>query len=215
MMPLTENTPKPLIEVCGTPLIEHIVAALPSEITELVLVVNYLEEQIRAFCGNEYMGRSVTYVVQEDPKAGTGDALFCAESVIMGKFLLMYADDIHGAVALKKVVAREHCVLASYSDTPEKFGVFGLNDDGTLKSIIEKPQDPPSNFVNTGGGHVFTQDIFKYKPTLSDLGEYLLTDSITEYAQDHPVDVIEQELWIPVGCPEDIDKAEAMLCPNK
>ena len=211
MRPLTLETPKPLIEVAGKTILDHIIDALPSEITELILVVGYKADMVRAHCGDHYKGRDVSYVVQENPKAGTGDALFCAEGLVTGKFLLMYSDDIHGKEALQDVVTREHCVLAARSDTPERFGVFEQNKDGTLKGIIEKPKHPPSNFVNTGGGHMLTPAIFDYKPPLSELGEYLLTDSITDYAQDYTVEIVEQQLWIPIGYPEDVVNASKLL----
>lgn len=210
MRPYTLSVPKPLIQVNGKTILDHIIDALPKKITELVLVVGYKEEQIREYFGHEYKGRSVTYVVQPDPKAGTGDALFCAEEAVQGKFLMMYGDDIHGAKTLAEAVQHEHCILASHSDTPEKFGVLELNDDNTLKGILEKPENPPSNLVNIGGA-VLTHDIFKFKPPLSKVGEYFITDSITDYAQEYPVDVLEQDLWIPVGYPEDIEKAEKIL----
>lgn len=210
MRPLTLTKPKPLIEVAGKTILDHIIDVLPSEISELVIVVGYKGEQIREHCGVEYKGRNVTYVVQEDPKAGTGDALFCASEVVKDKFLMMYGDDIHGAEALEKAVQHENCILTAHSDTPERFGVFELNEDGTLKCILEKPENPPSNFVNIGGA-VLTPDIFNYKPPLSKVGEYYITDSITDYAQDYPVDVMEQSLWLPIGCPEDIQKAEGVL----
>jgi len=210
MYPLTLNKPKPLIKVGSKTILDHIIDALPAKIDELILVVGYKGEQIREHCGDEYKGRKVCYIVQEDPKAGTGDALFCAESVVTGKFLMMYGDDIHGAKTLESAIQHDHCILASHSNTPEKFGVLELNENGTLKSIIEKPKAPPSNLVNIGGA-VLTHDIFSYKPPLSKVGEYYITDSITDYAQIFPVDVIEQDLWLPIGYPDDIEKAETVL----
>ena len=210
MRPLTETCPKPLIPVAGKPIIEHIVSALPEEITELVLVVSYKADAIKAHCGDTYCGRPVTYVMQENPKGGTGDALFAAKEVLHDRFLVMYGDDIHGAAAIKKAVQCEHAFLAAHSDTPEKFGVIELNADGTLKGIIEKPEHPPTNLVNIGG-FVVTPDIFTCTAPKSHLGEYLLTDNITTYAQKYPVQVIEQELWIPIGYPADIEKAEKTL----
>lgn len=210
MRPLTENTPKPLIKVEGKPIIEHIVRALPDEITELVIVTHYLEEQIKEHCGEEYLGRPVTYVHQDDPKGGTGDALFAAQKVLHDSFLVMYGDDIHGMAAIKEAVQHENSFLVAHSDTPERFGVIELNDDGTLRGIIEKPENPPTNLVNIGG-FVLTTEIFNYTQPKSEVGEYYLTDNITAYAQEHPVHVIEQELWIPIGYPEHIEAAEKHL----
>jgi len=213
MRPLTETVPKPLITVCQTPLIEHVVAALPKEITELIIVHGYLGDQIQTYCGREYMGRTVRYAEQINFAGGTGDALMCARKLVTGKFLFMYADDIHGSAALEEAIQHEHAILAAYSDEPQNFGVLLEDESGRLTGVIEKPKNPPNNKVNIGG-FVLQPSIFDYEVAHSaEHGELLVTDMITAYAQDNPVDIVMQSLWIPVGKPEDIAKAEAILCP--
>jgi len=210
MSPLTDNTPKPLLFVHGKPILAHIIESLPIEITEVVLIVGYLKEQIIAHCGNEYLGKKVTYCEQKNFAGGTGDALMCAKGVLRGKFLFMYGDDIHGAAALKRAVACNHAILGTHSETPERFGVLVANEDGTLKAILEKPKNPPSNLINIGG-FVINDSIFNYSVPVSTLGELLVTDMLTEYAKDNPVQILEQDTWIPIGYPEDIARAEAIL----
>lgn len=210
MHPLTVNCPKPLIEVLGKPILAYIVEALPSEVDELVLIVGYRKEQIIDFCGSEYLGKKVTYCEQENFAGGTGDALMCAKNILHGKFLFMYGDDIHGKETLKRAVTYDHAILGTYSETPERYGVLVPHENGTLKAILEKPQNPSSSLINIGG-FVITTDIFNYKVPVSHLGELLVTDMLTEYAKDHPVQILEQDFWIPIGFPEDIAKAEKIL----
>ncbi len=210
MRTLTENCPKPLIHVCGKPILEHIVTALPGEIDEIILVVSYLKEQIMEVCGDTYCGRRVIYREQMNPAGGTGDALLCAKDVLRGKFLFMYGDDIHGSMTLQKAIKCDHAILGTHSDTPEKYGVLVSNSDGTLKEILEKPENPPSNLINIGG-FVINTSIFKYAVPISKSGELYVTDMLTEYAKDNPVQILEQYLWVPLGCPEDIEKAERVL----
>lgn len=213
MRPLTDTIPKPLIPVCGKPILQHVVEALPACIDELILVVGYKKEQIEAFCGAEYFGKKVTYVTQEDCAGGTGDALMCAKELVTGKFLFMFADDIHGKEALEEIVLHDQAILSTHSHTPERFGVFVLNDDGTLKEILEKPEVPPSNLINTGV-FVADQSIFDYTVAVSPSGELYATDMLTAYAQDNSLMVIEQTKWLPIGYPEHIKDAEAVLCPE-
>lgn len=213
MRPLTSNCPKPLLHVCGKPILEHIVDSLPEEIDELVLIVGYLKEQIQALCGSEYLGRMVVYCEQENFAGGTGDALLRARDVLHGKFLFMYGDDIHGSEALRKAVTCEHAILGTHSDTPERYGVLVPNAEGALKEILEKPKNPPSNLINIGG-FVITESIFDYAVPVSDSGELYVTDMLTAYAQDNPVQILEQKVWIPIGYPEDIEKAERILSEN-
>ena len=41
--------------------------------------------------------------------------------------------------------------------------------------------------------------------------EFYLTDVIEEYAKKYPMAVVEQRLWLPIGYPEDIIRAEQKL----
>lgn len=210
MQPLTNTLPKPLIHVAGKPILDHIIEALPPEVDEVVLIVSYLKEQIVAHCGDMHLGRRIVYREQENCAGGTGDALRTSRDVLAGRFLFMYGDDIHGREALQKAVAAEHAILGTYSDTPEKFGVLVPNEDGTLKAIIEKPAVPTSHIINIGG-FVINTTIFDYDVPVSASGELYVTDMLTAYAKDNPVHIFEQNLWLPIGYPEDIAKAEQVL----
>lgn len=213
MRPLTDTMPKPLIPICGKPVLDHIVEALPPEIDELILVVGYRKEQIMEHCGDEFYGRKVTYCEQTDHAGGTGDAMMCAKELVRGKFLLLNGDDIYGKDALARIVQEEHAIMSMTSDTPERFGVLEQNEDGTLKEIIEKPAHPTSNLVNIGG-YVLNTSVFTYEIPLSDSGELYATDFVTAYAQDHSVKIVEQDMWLPIGYPEHIEAAEKILCPD-
>lgn len=214
MRPLTLTTPKPMIKVCGKPILQHIIEALPSEIDELILVVGYLKEQIMDFCKDEYAGKKVHYVTQENFAGGTGDALLQAKDLVKNRFMFMFADDIHGKKALQELIKYDHGILCAYSETPERFGVIVQNEDGTLREIIEKPEVPPSKQINTG---VFVADtsLFAYQVPVSASGELYATDMLTAYAKDHSLHVIAQTEWLPIGYPEHIVEAEAVLCPTQ
>lgn len=214
MRPLTDTTPKPLLEVCGKAILDHIVEALPPEIDELIVVVGYRKEQIVEYCGAEFHGKKMTYVEQADFAGGTGDALLCAKDHVTGKFLFLNGDDIYGAEALSRIVAEESAMFGVRSDTPERFGVLVQNEDGTLKEIIEKPENPTSNLVNIGG-YVLQPAIFDFVVEKSaQHGEVLVTDMVSRYAEQYPLKVVEQDLWLPIGYPEHIETAEKILCPE-
>ncbi len=209
LRPLTDNIPKPLVTVAGKPLLDHIVEALPSSVDELIIVTGYLEDQIRAHCGTEYFGRKVTYVTQE-VQNGTAMALWLCKDLLKGRFLFMFADDIHGRGDIARAASYSRSMLATTNDTPQKFGVIVRNPDGTLAEVIEKPEHPPSNLVSTGV-MVLDTNIFKFEPTNLVKDEYYLTDVIAEYAKEYPIAIVEESLWIPIGYPEDIQNAEHIL----
>lgn len=210
LRPLTETTPKPLIKVKDKALLDHIVGALPSAVDELIIVTGYLEEQIRQHCGEEFYGRKVTYVHQEEQK-GTAHALWLCKDLLKGRFLFMFADDLHGRKDIARATSYSRSMLTLTTDCPEKFGIVVRHPDGTLAEMIEKPDHAPSNLASTGV-MVLDDNIFKFDPFAKETkGEYYLTDVIAEYAKEYPIAVVEQDLWIPVGYPEDIIKAEAII----
>lgn len=210
LRPLTESTPKPLVAVAGKPLLDHIFEAVPSAVTEFIIVTGYLEEQVRAHCGTEYMGRKVTYVHQEEQK-GTGHALWLCKDLIKGRFLYMFADDIHGKADLARATSFTRSMLVLHTETPERFGIAVRHPDGTLAEFVEKPQDnTPSNLASTGV-FVLDEKIFDFAPTVEMNGEFYHTDMVRAYAKQYPIAVVEQSLWIPIGYPEDVERAETLL----
>lgn len=214
LRPLTDNTPKPLIEVGGRTLLDHIVGSLPSSVDELIIVTGYLEEQIHKHCGEEFHGRRVKFVTQQEQK-GTSHALWLCKEHLRNRFLFMFADDLHGADDIARATSYTRSMLTLTTQTPEKFGIVVRHPDGTLAEMIEKPDRPPSNMASTGV-MVLDDNIFNYDPyAVTTKGEFYLTDVIREYAKDYPIAVVEQSLWIPVGFPEDIAKAEKILSIRK
>lgn len=211
LRPLTENTPKPLVKVNGKTLLDHIVEALPSAIDELIIVTGYLGEQVREHCGEEFHGRQVTYIHQEEQN-GTAKALWLCKDLIKGRFLFMFADDIHGKNDLARAVSFSRSMLVAQVENPEKFGIVVRRPDGTISQMIEKPKHAPSNCASTGA-MVLDQNIFEYEPleskTIKD--EFYLTEVIERYSKDFPIAVVEQNTWIPIASIEDVEGANRLL----
>ena len=213
MLPLTLTTPKPMLLVSGRPILEHIIDALPKEISEVILVVGYLEKVIRTHFGDTYKGRTIRYVTQVEQK-GTFLALKTAEPLITGKFLLLNADDLHGAAALAAASEFPLALIVARHHEPTKFGVVVKNPDGTLHDILEKPEVAPDNLVSTGA-MVLDRRIFDYEEAYEGPGEYYITYAIHKLAQEHPMVVVEQPEWIAIGYPEDLAKAEQILAEDQ
>lgn len=209
MRPLTETRPKPLIEVAGKPLIEHIVSSLPSLIEDVTLVVGYRGDDIVERIGDTLAGRSIRYVWQRE-KLGTADALLRAKEHLNDKFILLYGDDLIDTESISNALNHDACLLAYEHDEPHRFGVIVLNENGTVRTVVEKPSNPPSNLV-CAAGLVLNPKIFNYYGTQPEGREYYLTEVVDEYAKIHPVGVSRVSFWHPVNRPEDIASAEAAL----
>lgn len=212
LRPLTDDCPKPLVKVCGKPLLDHIASALPSAVKELIIVVGYRGDMIREYCGDTFHGRPVTYVEQTEIN-GPAKALWLTKDLIKGRFLFMFADDIHGKDDLARAVSFSRSILATTSDVPERFGVIVRNADGTIAEMVEKPDAPASNLVATGP-MVLDQNIFDFPPEAPINNEYFMPEIIMRYKEQYPIAVVEEQLWLAIGYPEDIDRAEKEICPS-
>jgi NDP-sugar pyrophosphorylase family protein len=209
MLPLTLETPKPLILVSGKTILERIIEVLPEEVTELILVVGYKAELIQDYFGEEYKGRKITYVPQDAPK-GTYHALSLTKELLSGKFLLLNADDVHGPDAFIEAMKYPLALLAAHHENPTKFGVVSMNDDGTLKGIVEKPDSSEETLVSTGA-MVLDERVFSYEVLPAPNGEFYLPEALRQLADEYPVQVVEQLVWIPIGNPEELAEAEKIL----
>jgi bifunctional UDP-N-acetylglucosamine pyrophosphorylase/glucosamine-1-phosphate N-acetyltransferase len=209
LRPLTENLPKPLVEVGGKTLLDHIVEALPSSVDELIIVTGYLGHMIEEYCGSEFHGRKVSYVRQEEQN-GTAKALWLCKDLIRGRFLFLFADDIHGKEDLARATSYVRSLLVASVPNPEKFGIVVRNPDGTLGMMIEKPEHAPSNCASTGA-MVLDAHIFEFEPETTVKGEYYLTEVIERYAQKYPIAVVEQTKWIPIANIDDVESANKLF----
>src|SRR6266571_3908789 len=89
LRPHTETTPKPLLPVQGRPILDWALAALPAIVDRVLVVVNYLAEQIEAYLRTQKYLAAWETVRQEVPR-GTGDALrSCRDRVRSESFLVL------------------------------------------------------------------------------------------------------------------------------
>jgi bifunctional UDP-N-acetylglucosamine pyrophosphorylase/glucosamine-1-phosphate N-acetyltransferase len=213
MRPLTLKKPKPLLEVGGKPLLYHLISKLPEEVDNLVIVVGYLGDQIKNYCGDKFLGRTVEYVEQENPR-GTYHALSLCQPYIHGgkdnRFFVFYADDLLDETTIKKATEYELALIVKEVENPKRFGVVTLNDDGSIKEIIEKPENPQSNLALTNG-LLLDYKIFQYPPLSTVKGEYYLSTAVAEMAKHHKIMAIKANFWFPLGTPADLEKAEKII----
>lgn len=217
MRPLTIDTPKPMLQIWGQPILEHILSDLPSEIDEVILVVGYLKESIINHLGNEFDNLKIDYIEQEG-KLGTYKALeLCRDKLEDNeKFLMLYADDLHGAEGLKEcVTCGQYAMLVYEADDPRKFGVVEIDEEGMIVGVEEKPENPKTNLVSTGV-MVLDKNVFNFPAKAHKTGEYYLTDSIAQMIDaGYKFKAIRSSSWIPIGFPEDIKKAEEVLARKR
>ncbi len=202
LRPHTLTTPKPLLPIRGRPILDWTLGALPREVDRVLVVVNYLAEQIEEYLGRQQHFREWVAVRQNQPR-GTGDAvLSCRQHLRGGRFLCMNGDDLFGARDLARLADCNAGVLVHDVDEPQKFGIAFRKPDGSLEKLVEKPQDLVGRQPANTGAYVFPGDVFDIPLTLSERGEYEITQYVTALAQKGRVEVIESTFWLPIGTVE-------------
>jgi NDP-sugar pyrophosphorylase family protein len=196
LRPFTEHHPKPLIPIADKPLIEYTLETLPDEITEIIIVIGYLAEQIKDHLGDSWHGKKITYVVQETLQ-GTGDAVLQAKAIVDQNFLVVNGDDLYSKNDLTALLEHQWSILAWKSTVPTEFGL-DVDENGRLKGF-----DPTSTLVNCGAYHL-TKDFFNgplAEVTVHDKTEYSLPHTLAKIAAHDTVIVVPATHWLPVGTP--------------
>jgi NDP-sugar pyrophosphorylase family protein len=201
LRPHTLTTPKPLLPVRGRPILDWTLGALPRTVDRVVVVVNYLADQVESYLGSQ-KHRAVWDVVRQDVPRGTGDALrSCRERIHSDHFLVLNGDDLYGAADLARLAVCPAGLLVQTVPEPRKFGIAFLKPDGSLAKLVEKPDLDGPRLANTGA-YVFPRTVFEYELKLSPRGEYEITDYVSHLAETGRVDVVEAKFWLPIGTVE-------------
>jgi dTDP-glucose pyrophosphorylase len=170
---ISNDKNKCIVEVRGKPLIEYSLDwASKTDISEIVIVVGYMANQIIDTYGDEYNKKPIKYVIQKEQK-GLVHAIECAEQAINKEdFMLMLGDELmirprHSKMIKKYydedtfglcgvvVVEDKNLIKKTYSIIQEK--------DNKIIRLVEKPDNPTNNIMGTGNC-IFKNEIFSYIP---------------------------------------------------
>src|SRR5262249_40417277 len=145
--------------------------ALPPSVDRIIVVVHYLAAQIESYLEKQaYFGDWCT-VHQREP-LGSGDALqACAQEVRSDQFLVINGDDLFAAAGLAALAEHQAAVLVQRVLESRRFGIVQLNENGTLRGILEKPDIDGPGLANTGA-YVLPRQVFDTVLTRSSRGEY-------------------------------------------
>ena len=158
LRPLSSQSPKPMVPVVGTPVIEHNLRLLRDHgITEVVVTLHHMGADIRNRLGDgSELDMAIDYVVEERP-LGTAGSVRNASHLLEDTFLILSGDCLTD-IDLSRVITqhRERGALASLVLTsvpnPLEYGVVITGSDGHVERFLEKPSwgEVFSDHVNTG-----------------------------------------------------------------
>ena len=205
LRPLTENLPKPLMDIGGTPLLGHMVLRLAlSGVKRIFVSINYLGHLIEDYLGDgRRFGISIKYIRENEPM-GTAGALsefqgrFRKPVLVMnGDILTNFRFENFAAYHIEtgadvSVAAIKHMVKIPY-------GVIHTRDDNYL-GIEEKPTQ---QYLCNAGMYVLSPEAFCAIPQKF----YNMTDLIDlRRAQGKRVAVFPvYEYWSDIGTVDDLE----------
>jgi len=231
MRELTAEVPKPMIEVRGKPVLQHIIEGLrDAGIRELLVIVGYHADTVQNFFGDgSRHDVSIQYATQT-VQDGTGRVVQLAKKFV-GKspFILSYGDILVDPVNYKRVADLPENIAAIITVTRgedvTKGGAVFVNDQMELVDLREKAKPGEMErwselsehavpFYNAGL-YAFRPSIFEFTAKLkpSPRGEYELTDAIRDLAQSgRKVQALELTgEWADVRDPEILARLNSQL----
>lgn len=219
MKHLSQDKPKHLIEVNGQPFLSYVLDHVyEAGASDVFLVVGYQSQAMYEFVKKSNLPN--LHIINQferlgEERYGTLIPIEAVKPELEGSsFLVVSGDNLYSVRDLQHLITAKRGAIAAIHHTyPERYGVLVARDDGTLETIIEKPEVPPSHLINTGLYHL-PHTVWNILPDIqpSTRGEYELTEALTKLAKQEPIDIITlQDYWLDFGRPEDIPIVEKVL----
>ena len=221
LRPITHSINKHLIPLANKPMLEYAVEKIVEcGIKEIAINVNPGDQEIAAVIGDgSRWGVDITYLEQSSGPKGIAHAVANAASWIGDDSFLFYLGDniiLNSITSLVEKFEREQldCLLClSRVQDPQRFGVPEMKD-GRIVRILEKPQNPPSDFAVTGI-YLYRSPMLEAVKSIapSPRGEYEISDAHT-WLIDHGYHVGYEEItgwWKDTGKPEDLIQGNSLL----
>ena len=210
MWPLTENLPKPLLPLCGKPIIEHQIRALKNVgVKKINILIGHRMKEISDLLGNgKKYDVKINYIVQSEQK-GTGHAVSLAEKHIKNSFFCINGDTLVDEKNIELLAKKktEMAMMVTNVDDGRNFGVV-KSKNGLLTEIIEKGFSGKSSI--NAGIYLFNKKIFKSLKTIkkSIRGELELTDALI-LNKIYTIEYV--GFWKDIGSPWDLLTANEVL----
>jgi len=194
LMPLTRVVNKNILQIYNKPLIYYPILTLRDAGVKDILIISgpgHAGQLLDLLGSGKNLGVNLSYDIQEEPK-GLAHGLAIAEDFAdNGKIVLVLGDNIFED-NLKKAVddfekqEKGASIIIKQVPDPERSGVVKFNKKGDkIAKIVEKPKNPPTNWIVTGF-FMYDHRAFDVIKTLkpSARGEYEITDLSNFYVKE-------------------------------
>ncbi|MBD3300717.1 MAG: NTP transferase domain-containing protein [Candidatus Moranbacteria bacterium] len=211
LRPLTDETPKPLIEVTkGKAILDYIIESLPPKASEVLLVVNYRKELIKKRYGVKFAGLKIKYVMHEKLD-GTAKALWACKDLLKQEFLVLHADDIYPKEGLEKLARHQLALLACRKKGRPTGGQVIVDDRNFLIDLPDYPKVVLDDYLLNTGAYKLDRRIFDFEPVLvnKESLEYGLPQTLVEVSKKFPifVEIIDSKAYFQINTLSELKRA--------
>lgn len=214
LMPLTRNTPKPMLSVAGIPVTEHqLVMAKKAGITQIVLATSYLSDVFTPYFGDgSKWGMSIKYAVEKEP-LGTGGAIRNAaqlldsqESVVILNGDVLSSHDLAEQVRQHEAQDADVTLHLTQVEDARAFGCVPTDADGRVTAFLEKMDNPVTNQINAGC-YVFNPHVINTIPldTVVSVERETFPQLVSNGAKIYGF--LDSAYWLDIGTPKALLKA--------
>jgi mannose-1-phosphate guanylyltransferase len=214
LMPLTKNTPKPMLTVAGVPVTEHQLAMAKSAgITEIVLATSYLSDVFIPYFGDgSKWGMKIKYAVEKEP-LGTGGAIRNAAQLLdTNESVVVLNGDVLSSHNLAEQIRQHESHSADVTlhltqvEDARAFGCVPTDSDGRVTAFLEKMENPVTNQINAGC-YVFNPRVISTIPldTVVSVERETFPQLVASGAK--VFGYLEKAYWLDIGTPRALLKA--------
>ena len=208
LRPRTHTKPKPLLQVAGKTLLDHVLDRLDGlRIEEVVFIVGPFAQQVKQHVEAHY-DFPARYVEQTEPK-GQAHALYLAREHLVGTVFIIFVDTIFDAdLGFLEDASSDGVIFVKEVQDPSRFGVVTV-EEGYITRFVEKPDQPISNLAIVGlyfvrNSALLLECIEKVLAEgIKTKGEYYLADALQLMVdQGAKLETATVDVWADCGKPE-------------
>jgi mannose-1-phosphate guanylyltransferase len=214
LMPLTRNTPKPMLTVAGIPVTEHqLLMAKAAGITKIVLATSYLSDVFTPYFGDgSKWGMSIKYAVEKEP-LGTGGAIANAaqlldtqESIVILNGDVLSSHDLAEQIRQHEAHDADVTLHLTQVEDARAFGCVPTDAQGRVTAFLEKMDNPVTNQINAGC-YVFNPRVLTHIPlaTVVSVERETFPQLVDSGAKIYGY--LENAYWLDIGTPKALLKA--------
>ncbi|AAY80604.1 nucleotidyltransferase family protein [Sulfolobus acidocaldarius] len=171
LRPLTDEKPKPLVEIGGKPILEWQILLLKRyKISSVYILAGYKKEVLLDWVSKNQERLEVKLaILSETEPLGTGGAIKRLEDFIKEPFYVLNGDIITNLDLDKLKISEDSDDLASIALVPLKspYGIIRMKDGGKIIEFVEKPIIK-DYWINAGIYYMKPQ-IFEFLPVKGDV----------------------------------------------